>query len=523
MDDLRGWISALEGAGLCKRVKAKVDWNDEMGGVIRVGMALQGPALLFENIKDYDKDDVWGHKVFSAGISSFAAMNLLLNLPKEMDVTDVVRYCKDKFGQRVEPVTVATGPIKENIVKGNDVDLEKFPIPKVHHLDGGRYIDTFCGVITKDPDTNWENVGLYRGMVVSKRSIAKLIARSQHIGQTFVKYEERKQKMPIAMAYGCSDILPTVAALPIPRGVSEWETIGAFCGEPVQLVKCETVDLRVPANAEIVIEGYVDPDPSTYVMEGPFGEYTGWYGGGASAKPVVEITCITFRNDPILRIGLEGIRPGTPNEDYYITNTMLPGLLWYYLEQSGIPGITDVAIGPYSAGTTIFVQIHKLYRGHAKQVASALWGCGPLLQWFGKTVVVVEEDIDIRDPDQLAWAYDYRVNADPSVNDLIIMPSCGGSLLDPSTRREERDAMLYGTGKWARVLIDATRNWDYPRWEDWGNQVYPPVNKLSVDLEKKIKERWNEYGLGIPYLNDKQKQLLTMEKLMKIIPNIGTR
>ncbi len=521
--DLREWIKALENEGLLKKVKAKVDWNEEMGGIMRVSMALQGPALLFENIKDYDSSDAGGHKVFSGGLASCQRIKLLLNLPKKITIPDIVRYCKEKFNQRMAPITVNKGPVKENKIKGKDIDLEKFPIPKTHHLDGGRYIDTFCGVITKDPDTNWENVGLYRGMLIDKRRIGKLIAKTQHIGQVFAKYQERKQKMPIAIAYGYSDIMPTMACLPVPRGVSEWDIMGAFSGEPVQLVECETVPLRVPANAEIVVEGYVDPDPSTYVMEGPFGEYTGWYGGGASLKPVVEATCVTFRDDPILRVSIEGIRPGTPNEDYYITNTMLAGLLWYYLEECGVPGVTDVAISPYTAGTTVFVQIHKLYRGHAKQVANALWGCGPLLQWFAKTVMVVEEDIDIRDPDQLMWAFDYRVNADPSIYDLVVVPGCGGSLLDPSTRREERDATLYGTGKWARLLIDATRNWDYPRWEDWNNQVYPPLNKLAVDIEKKIKERWDEYEIGIPYLTEKQKELLTMEKLMKIIPSIGTR
>lgn len=514
--DLREWINVLEAEGELKRIKAEVDWNLELGAIARVNLALGGPALLFENIMDHK--DTGCRKVFTGGMGTWERMALVLGFPKNTPQAKLIKHCAKKFKERVKPMILNTGPVKENILKGEEVNLYELPVPKWHHLDGGRFIDTFGGVITRDPDTGWVNVGIYRGMIVGKNKIAKLIVSAQHWGQVFTKYREKGQPMPVAIAYGWDDLMPFVASAPVPRNVCEWDIIGALRGEPVPLVKCETVDLEVPASAEIVVEGTIDPNPETFEMEGPFGEWTGWYGGGSSQKPVLTVNCLTYRNDAIFRGSLEGIRPGSPNEDSHFFPISLSAVAWNILEDAGVPGVTDVYLPGMVGGTNIYVQIHKMYRGHAQQVAHALWGSGSA-QWFYKNVIVVEEDIDIHNPEEIEWALAYRVNA--GENDIVIAPRTFGSVLDPSTRREERDAVRYGSGQWYRVLIDATRNWNYKRWEEWDNNVYPPVNKLSIETEKVVARRWKEYGLGIDYLTEEQREKLTMEKMMKILPIVG--
>ena len=497
--ELRDWIKELEERDLLRRVTAKVDWNQELGAVTRAVFAKQGPALLFENIKDHE--NTLCRKLFIGGLGTPERMNLCLGLPGNSPYKDTIQYLRKKIKEGIKPVVVETGPVHENVLTGDEVDIFQLPIPRWHHLDGGRFIDTFCGIVTKDPETGFVNVGLYRGMAVGKNKIAKLLVRAQDWGKHYSKWEALGKPMPVAIFYGADDIMPFLACNPWShaQGLSEY-------------------DIEVPATAEIVLEGHITMNELT--MEGPFGEWTGWYGGGSSPKPTVTVQCMTHRNDPIFRGTLEGIRPGMPNEDSCIFPIAVSAVAWNVLEDAGVPGVTDVWAPLFSGGTNVYVQIHKQYRGHAKQVANALWGA-KCAQWYFKQVMVVEEDIDIRNPDDLEWATAYRVNA--GEGDVLIFGPTFGSVLDPATRREERDAMLYGSGHWHRVAIDATRNWDFKRWEEWENNVYPPVNKMSVDDEKAIRKRWNEYNLGIPPLTDDEREKLTMEKLMKILPVIGVK
>ncbi|MCP4012196.1 MAG: UbiD family decarboxylase, partial [Phycisphaeraceae bacterium] len=153
-----------------------------------------------------------------------------------------------------------------------------------------------------------------------------------------------------------------------------WDMMGAILGKPVELVKCETVDLEVPASAEIVVEGTIDPDPETYEMEGPFAEYPGYLGGVPSPKPVLEVSCLSHRDDPVLRGALEGSRPGFPTEDRYLCAYSWSAIAWNMLEDAGVAGVTDVWMPGIVTGCNIVVQIRKKYRGHAQQVVTALWG-----------------------------------------------------------------------------------------------------------------------------------------------------
>jgi 4-hydroxy-3-polyprenylbenzoate decarboxylase len=372
-------------------------------------------------------------------------------------------------------------------------------------------------VVTRDPETGATNVGIYRGQLLGKNRIGKLLIPTQHWGTHFGKHRASGKPMPVAVVHGWHDVLPFCAGSPFPKHVCEWDMMGAILGRPLELVRCETIDLEVPASAEIVLEGTVSPDPAHFEPEGPFGEYPGYAGGQPSPKPVLTVSAVTHRDDPILRGTLEGARPGFPSEDSILCAYAWSAIAWNMLEDVGVAGVTDVWQPPVSTGTNIVVQIRKSYRGHAQQVANALWGTGAG-QWFYKNVMVVEEDIDIRDPVALDWALAFRVNA--GEGQLLTFGPTFGSVLDPSTPREQANALKYGTGKWTRVLIDATRNWEFERNPAWGNRRFPPINKLPVELERRVRERWAEYGLGIPYLTAEQRELLTFEKLSKILPEV---
>ena len=511
--DLRTWLNTLESNNQLNRVKAEVDWDLELGAITRISMGLRGPALLFEAIKGYR--DGLSTQYYTAGISNHEQMCLMAGIPAQSSMKEVVRLFKDRYRNGIPPVEVPGGPVKENILTGDGIDLWQLPTPRWHHRDGGRYIDTFCGVITRDLGTNQLNVGNYRGMVVGKNKIGKLMVMSSHWGNHFSHHREKKSRMPIAVVHGWHDVLPFCSASPFPKHVCEYDMMGAILRQPVELVKCETSDLMVPASAEMVIEGFVDPNPETFSMEGPFGEYPGYAGGSPSPKPTFEVTCITHRDNPIMQGALEGNRPGFPSIDYHLCAYSWSAIAWNMLEDAGVPGVTDVWMTPATAGTNVIVQIQKRYRGHAKQVASTLWGL-QAAQWFFKNVIVVEEDIDIRDPEAVDWAIAWRVNA--SRGGIETFGPTFGSVLDPSTPHDMNMIATYGSGCWTRVCIDATRDWDLPRNPDWENRRFPPVDILEPELEEKIKERWKEYNLGLDYLSEEQREILTYRELSRTNP-----
>lgn len=512
---LRSWIAQLEANGQLRRITAEVDWDQELAGIARINLGLGGPGLLFEAIKDYRKGRCT--KFLTASLGNRTQICLLVGLKPDTSDRDLVRHLKTVYRRGVKPETVASGPVKENILRGEEINLLDFPVPKWHHLDGGRYMDTFCGVVTRDPETGQNNIGLYRGQVLGPRRVGKLLIPTQHWGNHFAKHRGESNPMPVTVVHGWHDVLPFCAGSPFPKAIDEYEMMGAILGQPVELVKCETSDLMVPANAEIVVEGTISPDPKTFASEGPFAEYPGYAGGVPSPKPVLEVSCVTHRNDPILRGTLEGARPGFPSEDSTLCAYSWSAIAWNMLEDVGVGGVTDVWMPPVSTGTNIVVQIQKRYRGHAQQVATALWGTGAG-QWFFKNVMVVEEDIDIRDPVALEWAFAFRVNA--AQGQLLTFGPTFGSVLDPSTPRSQANPQKYGTGCWTRLLIDATRNWEFEANPDWGGRRYPPINTLPAPLEERIRDRWVEYGIGIDYLSEDKREQLTFKELSKRLSEV---
>jgi UbiD family decarboxylase len=495
--DMREWMRALNAAGELHEIDAQVDWNIELGTITRLAQGPgTGPALLFNNIKDYNKPNSLCRRVFAGGLSSYRRVAMMMGMPLDTHPRELVKTARSLLQGTIPPKIVKSGPVKENIITGKNIDLYKFPAPYWNRLDGGRYLLTYGGCVTKDPETGVMNVGVYRGMVAGKNKIPILMWRAQHIGHHVTAWEKGgKREMPIAVAIGWEPSLDFTAGSPVPKGVCEYDVIGAIRGVPVELVKCETVDLYVPATAEIVIEGFLDFDPNTYTMEGPFAEFTGYLAGDKSPKPTIRVTAITHRNDPILRGCIEGALPGSYSENAVCSSIMRTATAWNVLDRAGVPGITDVWCPPVHAGINLLIQMKQSYRNQAKQAANAIWGSSAAHVRY-KHITVVDDDIDIHDYAAVDWAIAYRVNA--GEDDVIIMPSTFGAGLDPSTRRRDRNPALFGTGKWNRVLIDATMNLDYDPDPELGGARFPPkVWPAEKDIAA-AQARWKELGLDRP-------------------------
>ena len=480
--DLRKWIDQLESEGDLKRITAKVDWDDEISQIIRKVYVQNGPALLFENIKDHE--NTFSRKLFTNGLGTQSRVNLMLGLPKTASPTEAVLTIRKRMKKPVPPVRVKTGPVKENIIRGKDVDLFQIPVPKWHPLDNGRYINTFNATITRDPDTGLNNAGVYRGTILGKNKIGVLLMPMKDWGITYTKYQAMGKAMPVSFVYGWDPALIPVAGSPVTG--PEYDLAGALRQEPVELVKCETSDIEVPASAEIVVEGFMSPDPNTYEIEGPFGEGSGFY-GEARKRPVVEVTCITHRNDPIYRGSLVGTKEGI-TEIRASVSTMMSVVFWNILESQEIPGVLDLTTGPISA-----VKIHKTYQGQPRQIAAALWGSKFAGHPFN-IIMVVEEDVDIHNPAALMRAMHSKVDF---YRDLVVYPLYMGSPIDVSLPYDNRDELKYGAAIANKLLIDATTDWEiHPPRAEWGNKRFPPDCYYSrPETEELVEKRWKEYGL----------------------------
>jgi UbiD family decarboxylase len=480
--DLRDWISTLERESELVRVKTEVDWNLEIGGILREVFDKNGPALLFENIKDYK--DTACTKLFTASLATFPRIALMLGLPKDTPYKELINVWRERVKKPLKPVTVDFGPCKENILKGDEVDLFQFPTPHWHKLDGGRYIGTYHGVVTKDPDTGWENSGTYRQVIHDKNSTSMSVAQGQHIWMHWRKYRAKGQNMPLAVAIGWDPVLPAVAASPVPEYTDEWDIMGALRQEPVELVKCETVDLRVPASSEIVLEGELITDVSTFKNDGPFAEYTGYY-GGPSQRPIFKVNCVTFRNEPIF----QGTITGKPiTEDHRVGSVSHSALLWDLLDKR-MPGITGVNNDPSTAYANLIVSIDNSYYGQVQQVATNIWGWMGSHQ-IGKNIIVCDSDIDIYNLNEVFWAIAYRV--DPK-RDIILFPHWIHAL-DPIVHPDDK-VLGPGGNKGTKLLIDATKPIDKPRSDKLFGQRFAVVAYPDDDTMKLVHSKWNKYGI----------------------------
>lgn len=495
--DVREWIRDLQTAGQVCRVTHQVDWKFELASILRRTWDVYGdasPALLFENIKDYPAPGP--SKLFTGSFRSWYRTAMMLGLDPDQasrgQIIATLRRCVNDRDLHLKPVIVdrSRAPVKQNVLLGDDVDMEIFPVPYWNERDGGRFIGSMHGVVTADPDTGWLNLGTYRMMMHNKTETGiQVDPANQHIGRHFHKYIERGQPMPAAMVIGTDPALTFLFCSPTLDEVSEYDIAGAIRGEPLEVVRCETNDLLVPAHAEIVIEGTIHPKERK--LEGPCGEYPGYYGSVPGPKPVFRARCITYRDDAVFRGTLEG---HPVNEDHMSLAISQSAYVWDVLDKLGVPGIQGVAMPLDACGYGhCVVAIKPLMEGHADTVASAIWGSKSCV-WSFKHVIVVDEDIDPWNTEQVNWSIAWRVRAS---EDVKIWPRHRGSRLDPRIPPEEK-------GFQDRMLIDATRPYHWAPRDIWGSEgvrkgvplKFPPTTRPQTAIAELVNERWEQYGIG---------------------------
>ena len=460
MRDFREFLRILEENGELLKVSEEVDARFEVGGINRLAILNRGPAMLFEHIKDSPAPVA----TFVYGSQHRIDMAFETNNQKET----VEKYLQALESGRVPPVLVKTGPCKENILRDPDLTRD---IPNIiwGELDGGPYI-TLPLVVTKSPDKKNRNMGIYRVMVKGPKEAGILIVPTQHIGLMYTEYERMDEPMDVAIFLGGDPLLTVLGAAPLQYGDDEFALLGAIRNDPLQLVKCETVDIEVPATAEIVIEGRVLP--KVRKPEGPFGEYTGYY-GTRGERPVLQVTCVSHRNGYIWP-GAYVSKPFPPCEDTVVRSAsvdagilsqarrVLPAIKNFHMIESSGDSYWGVAqIGK------------KPYAHYAKQVMDAIWathkGC-----WI-KFLVVVDEDIDIYSIDDVIWAISMRVQPH---SDTFVVDDHIGYPLDPSARNP---------GISSHMGIDATVK--VPE----RFTSYPPLSIASDALLAEIKQKYGQF------------------------------
>ena len=308
--DLRGYIDAIEEIGELRLVKG-ADWDLELGAITEVAARATNPkVLLFDDIKGYPS----GFRVLTNPVCSAATTALAFGLDPKLTGLEIIRAWKEKLGSQkpLKPVAVSNGPITENLDSGNQVDLLKFPTPRWHEADGGRYIGTGCMVIMQDPEENWTNVGTYRVCVHDHNTLGIWISPGKHGRLIREKYWSQGRACPVVISFGQDPVLAKVASWYEPWGVSELEIAGWLFGEPVKFVRGAETGLPIPASSELAVEGYIVPPKEDSRAEGPFGEWTGYYASGTRNEPVVKVKNVFYRNNPITAINIINEAWSTP-------------------------------------------------------------------------------------------------------------------------------------------------------------------------------------------------------------------
>jgi 4-hydroxy-3-polyprenylbenzoate decarboxylase len=365
------------------------------------------------------------------------------------------------------PKSVKTGACKEVIVKDNP-SLAFLPILKCWPKDGGRYI-TLPLVFTVNHQTGKHNCGCYRLQVVDDRTLLMHWQLHKHGAAHHQKYLQEKKRMEVAIAIGCDPALTFSAIAPLPDDLYEMLFAGLLREKAVEMVKCETVDLEVPAHSEIVLEGYVDPAEPLRV-EGPFGDHTGYY-SLEDDYPAFHLTCITHRKNPIYQTIIVG---PPPQEDDYMGQAV--ERLFLPVIQKQFPEIVDMHM-PFEGvfHNLMFVSIKKRYAGHARKIMHGIWGLGQAM--FTKVIVVVDDDVDVQDIREVAWKALNHIDPERDI-EFVMGPV---DVLDHASR-----LMGYGS----HMGVDATRKWK----EEGFTRRWPDEIVMSPEVQQLVTKRWKEYG-----------------------------
>lgn len=474
-DSLRAFVEALERAGEVHRIDVPVDPHLEIGEITDRVVKAGGPALLFTSVQ--------GSKfpVLTNQFGSRARMSMALGVEDLDEAGDRIRKLLDlsipasaveRIGKLLSlaplaaaiPKTVGSGSCQDVVVE--QPDLTQLPVLTTWPLDAGPFI-TLPLVITKDFSSGRPNVGMYRMQVYNARETGMHWQRHKQ-GRAHAK--TWGDRIPVAVAIGADPVLTYAATAPLPPVVDEFLFAGVLRGKPVKLVQCKTVDLKVPADAEFVLEGYVDN--TDLRTEGPFGDHTGVY-SLADRYPTFHVQCITHRRDPIYAATVVG-KP--PMEDAWLGKAT--ERIFLPLLQMVLPEVVDMNL-PVEGGfhNLAIVSIKKSYPGHAKKVMNALWGLGHMMM-LTRLLVIVDADVDVQDPRSVAW---FVLNNLDAQHDVVMMPGPVDDL----------DHGSYAPALGTKIGVDATRK----DASEGYNREWPPDMIMDEPTRNRVNERWSAYGL----------------------------
>ncbi|MEE8472850.1 MAG: UbiD family decarboxylase [Dehalococcoidia bacterium] len=473
-DDIRGFIDALDKSGDLVRVTREVDWDLEAAAVSRRVYETQGPALLFENIKDYPK----GYRLFNGSIGTYRRVAIAMGLRPDASIGEIHAAYEEREQKPVKPVVVQKAPCKDNIMLGDDVDLYKLPAPMIHEGDGGRYIGTWDIIVSQDPDTGWSNWGMYRFMIHNQRALVGFPAPFSHLAMMLLnKYVPAGKPMPMAVVMGADPLCHMVATAGYGVGDDEADFAGALRQKPVELVKCETSDLMVPANSEIVIEGEIMPDQTA--PEAPFGEYPGYRTEGAKHGALCRVKAITFRNDPILTM----ISLGVPVDDSSVAAALTAAIsIKRRLKRHNIP-VTDVYAPPEGVTHLVIVGVKKGGADMVRQIGEIITARRAMVN----KVMVVDEDVDVFNMGEVIHAFASKCH--PGRGFIIHQLEDGkANMLTPGYDREERRRM-----RGAAAFIDSTWPVEWPEVEIPIKSSFKTI--YPKELQEKVLRDWKKYGL----------------------------
>lgn len=415
--DLRSFVDALEALGDLKHVTRPVSADLEAAAITRLSYERQAPAPLFDDVLGVAP----GFRLLGAPAAlstvpnaPLARVALSLGLPAGTSAAQLMEHLVRTRNQPPVPPRLVDGadaPCKQNVLLGAEATLDRFPIPRLHQYDGGKYVNSDGIIVAKTPDGRWVNWSVARIMMLDGHHMTGLVAPTQHIGMIWQEWADLGEPMPYALVQGGDPAIPIVGGIPLPRNTDEAGYIGALTGEPLDVVRCETVDLEVPAGAEVVIEGHLSVGRDA--VEGPFGEYAGYAAASTSRQPIYTIDAITHRDDPIWPICPSG-RP--VDETHTVMGTGFAAEILDDLRSAGLP-ITTAWLPLRAAAHWAVITVPENWREilpgldtteFTHRIATVL-NTSRSGRRVAKTFVL-DDDIDPANDNDLLWALPTRVH-----------------------------------------------------------------------------------------------------------------
>ena len=468
--DLREWLARVKEFGELVELDG-VHWDKEMGALTQIvheRSVASPPALLFSKIPDYPDN----FRTLYGSLSSVKRLALSLGMAPDYDnKISLLKEFRAKL-ENIKPIAprvVSHGPILENVLEGGHVNVLKFPVPKHHEKDPARFIATACAVILKHPDEGWFNIGTYRSMVYSGTEVGLEMSPTSDGGRIQKLYLDRKAPMPVAICVGQHPLIYLVGSTK--HNLPEYDVAGGILGKPLDVVVAPFTGFPIPACAEIVLEGVIDPNKRK--PEGPFGEWMGYYASDVVDRPYVDVKTVLHRNDPILTCAPQH-KP--PDETVLLRSLATSAKAWAALEELGVSGVKGV--WQHEGGASkkfLVVSLEQHFAGHARQalhVAAASAGA----IFGGKWVIVVDDDIDPTNMTEVTWALCTRVNGLDDFDFIQKAPS--GGLIDPLT------GDYFNT----HILVDAC----IPYGQKVSGKFPQPVT-VSRELSDHLLERWGRH------------------------------